>query len=76
MHTATSADSDERGLDTIRTLTRQMRQRQQEIADLAEQRRQVVLHLRSRKVTYRELAAAMGVSEVTVYKVITSNPTT
>ena len=62
--------NDETGLNEIKTLTAMMRQHADDINRLASKRRATVLRLREQKVTYRELAEAMGVSEVTVYKVI------
>ena len=58
------------GLTEIRQLTTMMRQHADDINRLASIRRSTVLKLREQRVTYRELAEAMGVSEVTVYKVI------
>lgn len=62
--------NDERGLEELRALTDDIREAQRLIARKAKRRREVVLRLRDHRVTYRELAEAMGVSEVTVYKVI------
>jgi len=58
------------GLDEVALLTAEMRRHQESITLLGRRRRAVVLRLRESKVTYREIAAAMGVSEMAVYKVI------
>jgi DNA-directed RNA polymerase specialized sigma24 family protein len=58
------------GLDEVAVLTSEMRRHQESITLLGRRRRAVVLRLRDQKVTYREIAAAMGVSEMAVYKVI------
>ena len=62
--------TDQSGLQAVKNLTNEMRSHQDSIARLAKQRRAIVLRLRTNRITYRELAEAMDVSEVTVYKVI------
>ena len=61
---------DESGLDEIKSITQEMRYLQDLVSQKSKRRREVVLGLRDHRVTYRKLAEAMGVSEVTVYKVI------
>lgn len=60
----------ENGLRTVAMLTSAMRFKETEIAALAEKRYAKVLWLREQKVTYAQLAEAMGISEVRVYKVL------
>lgn len=57
-------------LDSVRELTMQIRQRQRDISDLSQQRRTIIQRLRGSKVTYREIAEAMGTTEQNVYKIL------
>jgi DNA invertase Pin-like site-specific DNA recombinase len=38
--------------------------------DLGKRRKQLILRLRKQRITYREIAEAMGVSEQLIYKII------
>ena len=62
--------NDERGLEQIADITREMREMRDAMNRKAKRRRDLVMRLRGNRITYRELAEAMGVSEVTVYKII------
>jgi len=66
----TTTPNDENDLDEIKAITQEMRHLQDLVTQKSKRRREVVLGLRDQHVTYRKLAEAMGVSEVTVYKVI------
>lgn len=63
--TATSED-----LESVRELTMQIRQRQRDIESLSQTRRTAIQRLRGSKVTYREIAEAMGTTEQNVYKIL------
>lgn len=57
------------GLEEVRLLTGMIREHQQAIVDLGDKRRTVVERLRKDRVTYREIAEHMGVTEQTVMKI-------
>jgi DNA-directed RNA polymerase specialized sigma24 family protein len=50
--------------------TKKIHKLQNDIVKTAETRRKAVLALRAEKVTYREIAEQINMSEVTVYKII------
>ena len=66
----TAEQLDGRGLDEVRLLTNAMREHQNQISDLGKRRKQLILRLRKQRITYREIAEAMGVSEQLIYKII------
>jgi DNA-directed RNA polymerase specialized sigma24 family protein len=57
-------------LEEVKLLTSMMREHQDAIMRLSKRRRKIVLRLRDEKVTYREIAEAMGTTEQSVYKII------
>lgn len=57
-------------LGSVRELTMEIRQRQRDIEDLSQSRRAIIQRLRGSKVTYREIAEAMGTTEQNVYKIL------
>lgn len=61
---------DGNGLNEVNILTASIRQHQYQIKDLGKRRKQLILRLRKQRITYREIAEAMGVSEQLVYKII------
>ena len=61
---------DGRGLDEVKLLTNAIREHQNQIQDLSKRRKQLILRLRKQRITYREIASAMGVSEQLIYKII------
>lgn len=61
---------DERALDEVRLITQMMREHQAQIAALSKKRAAKVMKLREHKVTYREIAQAMGTTEQSVYLII------
>jgi len=61
---------DGRGLDEVKLLTDAIRTHQSQIQDLSKRRKQLILRLRKQRITYREIADAMGVSEQLIYKII------
>ncbi len=61
---------DGRGLDEVRLLTDAIRTHQSQIQDLGKRRKQLILRLRKQRITYREIAESMGVSEQLIYKII------
>jgi DNA-directed RNA polymerase specialized sigma24 family protein len=57
-------------LDEVAFLTQAMRHHQEQITELGRKRRDKVLALRAEKVTHREIAEAMGVTEQSVMKIV------
>lgn len=57
-------------LDDVRVKTRMMRDHQARITTIGQERRELVLGLRERGVTYRRIAEAMDTTEQAVYKVV------
>lgn len=57
-------------LDETSTMARIIRTYQDEIIRLGKVRRENVLRLRQQRVTYRQIAEAIGSSEQNVYKII------
>ena len=66
----TAEQLDGRGLQEVRIITDAMREHQVQIHDLGKRRKQLILRLRKQRITYREIAEAMGVSEQLIYKII------
>ena len=66
----TAEQLDGRGLQEVRIITDAMREHQTQIQDLGKRRKQLILRLRKQRITYREIAEAMGVSEQLIYKII------
>lgn len=65
-----ATELDGQGLDEVRLLTDAIRTHQSQIQDLGKRRKQLILRLRKQRITYREIADAMGVSEQLIYKII------
>ncbi len=65
-----ATELDGKGLDEVRLLTDAIRTHQSQIQDLGKRRKQLILRLRKQRITYREIAEAMGVSEQLIYKII------
>jgi len=65
-----ATELDGQGLDEVRLLTDAIRTHQAQIHDLGKRRKQLILRLRKQRITYREIALAMGVSEQLIYKII------
>lgn len=57
-------------LSEIKTLTDMMRNHQKAIEEISKTRKNIILTLRRKRITYREIAAAMGVTEQSVYKIL------
>ena len=57
-------------LNEIKTLTDMMRNHQRAIEEISKTRKNIILTLRRKRITYREIAAAMGVTEQSVYKIL------
>ncbi|NCV84639.1 MAG: helix-turn-helix domain-containing protein [Oxalobacteraceae bacterium] len=70
MTTMEAVELDGQGLDEVRLLTDAIRTHQSQIQDLGKRRKQLILRLRKQRITYREIALAMGVSEQLIYKII------
>ena len=65
-----ATELDGKGLDEVKILTDAIRTHQSQIQDLGKRRKQLILRLRKQRITYREIAEAMGVSEQLIYKII------
>ena len=65
-----ATELDGRGLADVKVLTDAIREHQNQIQDLGKRRKQLILRLRKQRITYREIADAMGVSEQLIYKII------
>lgn len=61
---------DARGLEEVKIMTSAIREHQNQIQSLGKRRKQLILRLRKQRITYREIAEAMGVSEQLIYKII------
>ena len=57
-------------LEEVHELTVAIRQRQDEVVELAAVRRDKVRELRSNGVTFREIASSMGITEQVVYRIL------
>lgn len=57
-------------LTEVKALTDLIRNHEQAIKDIAKTRKAVILDLRRKRVTYREIASAMNVTEQSVYKIL------
>jgi len=68
--TMEATELDGRGLADVKVLTDAIREHQNQIQDLGKRRKQLILRLRKQRITYREIANAMGVSEQLIYKII------
>jgi len=65
-----ATELDGQGLGEVKLLTDAIRTHQVQIQDLGKRRKQLILRLRKQRITYREIAEAMGVSEQLIYKII------
>ena len=65
-----ATELDGKGLDEVKLLTDAIHTHQVQIQDLGKRRKQLILRLRKQRITYREIAEAMGVSEQLIYKII------
>ena len=65
-----ATELDGKGLDEVKILTDAIRTHQSQIQDLGKRRKQLILRLRKQRITYHEIADAMGVSEQLIYKII------
>lgn len=61
---------DENSLDEVKLITQMIREHQRAIEKLGVKRRGRILNLRKHRITYREIAEAMGTTEQNVYKII------
>lgn len=65
-----AAELDSRGLTDLRTINDAIRTHQNQVTDLLKRRKTLILRLRKQRITYREIAQTMGVSEQLIYKII------
>ena len=61
---------DGRGLEELKMLNDGIRVHQVQVIDLLQRRKQLILRLRKQRITYKELAICMGVSQQLIYKII------
>lgn len=64
------SEQDQAFLAEIKRLTDEIRGHQESISRCAQERRDHILTLRRDRITYREMAAAMEVTEQSVYKIL------
>lgn len=57
-------------LGEIKALTDLIRNHQRAIEEISKTRKSVILDLRKKRITYREIASAMNVTEQSVYKIL------
>lgn len=65
-----ATELDERGLQDLKLLNDSIRAHQEQVASLLKRRKQLILRLRKQRITYRELAQTLEVSEQLIYKII------
>jgi len=65
-----ATELDGKGLEEVKILTDAIRTHQSQIQDLGKRRKQLILRLRKQRITYKEIAKAMGVSAQLIYKII------
>lgn len=61
---------DEKDLADVHLLTEMIREHQRQIITLGKKRREKINRLRSNRITFREIAEAMGITEQAVFKII------
>jgi DNA invertase Pin-like site-specific DNA recombinase len=73
---STELNSGADGLFQVGNLTQKMREHQRAISELAKERKIVVQELRDKfgtgkdKITYKQIASAMGTTDQSVYKIL------
>jgi DNA-directed RNA polymerase specialized sigma24 family protein len=65
-----TTETDYPELGEVKSLTTLIRNHQRAIEEISGTRKEVILSLRRKRITYREIAAAMGVTEQSVYKIL------
>lgn len=70
MTTMKAKELDGRGLTDLKTINDAIRTHQNQVTDLLKRRKTLILRLRKQRITYREIALTMGVSEQLIYKII------
>jgi len=65
-----ATELDGRGLTDLKTINDAIRTHQNQVVDLLKRRKTLILRLRKQRITYREIAKTMGVSEQLIYKII------
>jgi hypothetical protein len=66
----TASELDSQGLAEVGMMTNAMRTHFAQISELAVRRKALILRLRKQRITYREIALAMGTTSQLVYKII------
>lgn len=70
---APQSEVDRSLLREIKELTDEIRVSQNDISSLSDMRRMKIIDLRRNRITYREIAEAMEVTEQNVYKILRSS---
>ncbi len=65
-----ATELDSCGLTDLKTINDAIRTHQNQVTDLLKRRKTLILRLRKQRITYREIAQTMGVSEQLIYKII------
>lgn len=65
-----ASELDGRGLNDLKLLNDSIRVHQNQVSELLKRRKQLILRLRKQRITYREIANTMEVSEQLIYKII------
>lgn len=65
-----ATELDGRGLSDLKLLNDSIRAHQGQVAELLRRRKALILRLRKQRITYREIAQTMEVSEQLIYKII------
>jgi len=67
-------EDNESDLQKVKMLTQMMREHQQSVIRLGQQRRKVVRKLRQRRVPYREIANSCGVTDQALFADLRKHP--
>jgi len=70
MTTMEATQLDGQGLTELKLLNDSIRQHQIQLVDLIKRRKQIILRLRKQRITYKEIASTIDVSETLIYKII------
>lgn len=70
MTTLEANELDGRGVSDLKTINDAIRAHQAQTTDLLKRRKDLILRLRKQRITYKEMAKIMDVSEQLIYKII------
>ena len=66
--------NEDEALDKVRLLTQMMREHQQAVVRLGKQRRKMIRKLREKRVPYKDIADACGVTDQAVFADLRKHP--